>query len=220
MKHFGKAAALKTASVEWREGQEPSEGCSTRGQGHVAAPCQPKVTSTASNPPLGCTKQLSSMAWILGGLGVWECKAPTQAGKQQGLGCPPGLGLHPWVISMEEQFLVGSCALDVETSPLCFRYHFICFSTPGWGCGNSPFFNLWAFSIADQALQRQKLHPQSGCLLCRVHSPWLAYLVKSHSCSPFSWWHQGLCHQSHPGMMWGWDHPFPPHLQTARNECE
>lgn len=144
------------------------------------------------------------MGWMLGGLGVWECKAPTQAGKQQGLGCPAreqhwaGLGLHPWVISMEgqllmgscaldleinpveEQLLIGSCALDLETSPLCFRYHFICFSTPGWGSGNSPFFNLWAFSIADQALQRQKLHPQSGCLLCRVHSPWLSYLVKSH----------------------------------------
>lgn len=123
---------------------------------------------------------------------------------------------------MEEQFLTGSRALDLEISPLHFqcRYHFICFSTSGWGGGNSPFFNLQAFSIADQALLRQKTytHVCLGCLLCRLHSSDLSYLLKSHSCSLFFRWHQGLCHRSHPmlvalpeGMLWGWDHAFPPH---------
>lgn len=82
---------------------------------------------------------------------------------------------------MEEQFLTGSRALDLEISPLHFqcRYHFICFSTSGWGGGNSPFFNLQAFSIADQALPRQKTytHVCLGCLLCRLHSSDLSYLL-------------------------------------------
>lgn len=179
------------------------------GQGRVAAPCSPR-SRLASNPPPRMQKAtLLPMTWILAGLGAVGVQGwlSHRQGKLQGLGCPAqeqhraGLGLAPFGHLMKEQFLIASCALELEISPLCFRYHFICFSTPGWGHGNSPFFNLWAFSIADQALPRQKLHPQSGCLLCRLHSPQLYYLVKSHSCSPFFWWHQQLCHQSHPVLV-------------------
>lgn len=176
-------------------------------QGRVAAPCP-----SPRSHPLGLKSSPSDAesnfptpdldpGWV-GSRG--SARLPHGLGKQQGLGCPasswPGtgtLGSFP----MEKQFLIGSCALDLETSPLCFRYHFICFSAPGWGRGNSPFFNLWAFSIADQALPRQKLHPRSGCLLCRLHSPSLSHLGESHPCSPFFWWHQGLCHQSPPVLV-------------------
>lgn len=171
------------------------------GQGHVAAACSPRshplcLKSSSSRAESNFAPHDLNPGWA-GSRGSVRL-APTQAGEAAGSGLPsmgplrgPGTGTL-LSFPMEEQLLMESCALHLEISLLWFCYHFICFSTPGWGYGNSPFFNLWAFSIADQAL-----HPQSGCLLCRLHSPQLSYLVKSHSCSPFFWWHQ-----SHPGMLW------------------
>lgn len=90
VKHFGRAAALKTASAEWREGQEPSEGCSTRWAGPRGSslPAQGHIHS-ASNPPLGCRKQLSSHGLDPGWAGsCGSAGLPPRQGKQQGLGCP------------------------------------------------------------------------------------------------------------------------------------
>jgi len=142
------------------------------GEGHVAAPClSPRSHQlSASNPsPRMKEAALPPVTRILGGLAAaGRVRVPGGLGEQQAPGCPareraalswPGLCTLPW-FPTEEQLLTGSRALDLEISPLCFhcRYHWSCFSTPGRGGGNSPFFNLWAFSGADQALPRQKTY--------------------------------------------------------------
>lgn len=97
VKHFGRAIILKTASVEQREGQEPS----TVAQHRVgrAAPCQSPRSHPLSlrSSPSDAESNFPAPALDAGSRG--SARLPHRQGRQQGLGTTRSWDWHPSVIS-------------------------------------------------------------------------------------------------------------------------